>query len=387
MKGLRHLWFLLKYGLLALLVLVLGSSVAFAALAHVQSANGGSSMLPTQRTTHVTPRITHVTPLVYHVTPKTTGTITEYPLPNGNVPQAITNGPNQTLWFSDEGANAIVKFTPKSDKFSAYRIPTSNADVEGITKGPDGNIWFTEYGGNNIGKLTPTGTFTEYPIPTSFCSPYGIVAGLDGNLWFVEQSANQIGRITTSGVNTEYHLPGSISYSPIDITNGPKGTNKLWFTLQYYPSSRNAQIGSSNTIDQIGSINSSTDIIHYYADSMPGSQPSGITDGIGGTQVYTDNSDGDIGVVSYSDGYHINEYPTPTPNSNPYWIAEGAGGNDWFTETSANAIGEFNAKTQAFQEFPIPSANAYPWGITAGAFNAMWFVESGTNELAEIATI
>ena len=76
-----------------------------------------------------------------------------------------------------------------------FAIPTHDSSPEAITAGPDGSLWFTEYSADQIGRLTPSGTFTEFPIATVSSGPDTITAGADGNLWFAEGTANKIGRL------------------------------------------------------------------------------------------------------------------------------------------------------------------------------------------------
>jgi len=82
------------------------------------------------------------------------GTITEFAIPSGGKPYAITAGPDGNLWFTEPGAfNAIGRSTP-SGGISEYPIPTPNTDVAGITTGPDGNIWFAEEFVGKIGRFS-----------------------------------------------------------------------------------------------------------------------------------------------------------------------------------------------------------------------------------------
>src|SRR5438094_757041 len=112
--------------------------------------------------------------------------ITEFIVPtSGSQPRGITVGPDENLWFVEQGADKIAKMTT-AGSFTEYPVPTAGSKPVGIVAGPNGNLWFTEAKGNKIGKLTTAGKFTEYPIPTPNGEPVGIVAGPDGNLWFTE---------------------------------------------------------------------------------------------------------------------------------------------------------------------------------------------------------
>src|SRR5687767_3030047 len=104
---------------------------------------------------------------------------------------------------------------------TVYLLPTPPfPGNQAITQGPDGNLWFTERLGNKIGRITPDGTITEFPVPTAFSEPWEIAAGPDGNLWFTEQFGHKIGRITPEGEITEFPLPriDNNDQNPVGIT-------------------------------------------------------------------------------------------------------------------------------------------------------------------------
>ncbi len=80
--------------------------------------------------------------------------------------------------------------------FSEFFISTPGAAPADITQGPGETLWFTEELGNKIGQITAGGDFTEYVLPTRAAFPLGITLGPDGALWFTE-IIGKIGRITT----------------------------------------------------------------------------------------------------------------------------------------------------------------------------------------------
>jgi streptogramin lyase len=85
--------------------------------------------------------------------PSPLGILHEYPLPSpGRTPAAITSGPDDALWFTEPGGNAIGRITP-TGQISEFPLPTANSQPGAITTGPDGALWFTEYSGNRIGRI------------------------------------------------------------------------------------------------------------------------------------------------------------------------------------------------------------------------------------------
>jgi streptogramin lyase len=164
----------------------------------------------------------------------TSGTVTEYSLPEGRGTSAVGIGPDGNVWFTTQTANsagnpiaAYLGEITTQGVVTEYPIPLGT-DIQSLVTGPDGNLWFASGATDQIGKYTPsTGTITTYPVPTANANPVNITTGPDGNLWFTEEGANQVGEITTSGAVTEYPVPTPSSGAAY-ITAGPDGN--MWFT-------------------------------------------------------------------------------------------------------------------------------------------------------------
>jgi virginiamycin B lyase len=145
----------------------------------------------------------------------------EYPVANNSEPWEITTGPDGNLWFTEHQGNAIGRITT-TGTLTEFPLPNPNSFPTGITAGPDGNLWFAEQIGNRVGRITPGGTITEFPN-TMGSDVSDITAGPDGNLWFGDPVAGLMGRITTSGSITYFPAPANPSY----VTAGPDGN--IWF--------------------------------------------------------------------------------------------------------------------------------------------------------------
>jgi RHS repeat-associated protein len=89
----------------------------------------------------------------------------------------MTAGPEGNLWFTDYGTSKIGKITT-GGVITEYELP-KGSEPEAITVGSDKNLWFTDHGTNKVGKLNPNlteegeakspgpGTTIEYHIPLS----------------------------------------------------------------------------------------------------------------------------------------------------------------------------------------------------------------------------
>jgi virginiamycin B lyase len=282
--------------------------------------------------------------------------ITEFGLPPGSAPHAITAGPDGALWFTEINGNKIVRITTAGD-ITEFPLPTADSQPSAITAGPDGALWFTEYNGYKIGRITTAGVITEFPLPTADSRPNDITSGPDGALWFTESrsylSDNRIGRITTAGTITEFHLP--IDNNPSNITAGPD--EALWF------------IGYGN---KIGRFTTSGALSEFLVPTPRGSYASRITAGPDGALWFTHGNE--VGRITTAGG--ITEFAIPTAYSNPYHITAGPDGALWFTELDGNKIGRITT-AGGITEFPLPTAYSRPSNITVGPDGALWFILRG----------
>jgi virginiamycin B lyase len=245
------------------------------------------------------------------------GAVTLYSSYPAFEPLSITTGPDGALWFTASGA--IGRITT-SGVVTTYALPCCISGLD-ITSGPDGALWFTTGYGDEIGKITTSGTVTLYG-PISNAVPTGIVAGPDGALWFTEQNDNNIGRITTEGKITEYPLLGNGFASPQSIVRGSDGA--LWFT----------EPGTNS----VGRITTRGAITQYLlpATSVPVTL-GGIASGPDGSLWVTEEATNQLLRVTTTGV--ITAYSVPTPNAGAGPITTGPDGSLWFIEGNVSAIG------------------------------------------------
>jgi uncharacterized protein (TIGR03437 family) len=140
----------------------------------------------------------------------TAGVFTAYPISTTvNIGSyGITTGPDGAIWFADSGGTYVGSPPGKigrittSGTITEYPLPQAGDLPYAIAAGPDGALWFTDYLGQ-IGRITTSGTVTsEVPTPTNTAGGYlgfgpdSIAAGPDGAMWFIEVGG-KIGRIPT----------------------------------------------------------------------------------------------------------------------------------------------------------------------------------------------
>ncbi len=172
-------------------------------------------------------------PKVGYVTPA--GLVTSFTLPEHEAGYgSIVEGHEGDAWFTEYLSGRIARMTP-SGELSEFPLPAGSRPVA-ITVAADGNFWFTEPESGRIGRITPAGAIKVYRLPSGV-RPRMVAAGADGRIWFTEQSpaggptfggiAGHLGRITPAGRFTRIELPNAES-TPEDVIAGSEGN--VWYS-------------------------------------------------------------------------------------------------------------------------------------------------------------
>ena len=213
----------------------------------------------------------------------TTGAaVTEYPMPAGSAPDAITAGRDGNIWAGGQGGEILRIST--SGLFTPY--PIAGAHIGGMAVGADGNVWFTDYGNDAVGKITPSGSITEYPAPAG-AMPKEIAEGSDGNLWVTDENGSIL-RVSIFGTVTKFAKGITAGGHPQSIVAAPD--SNLYFTEPFFSAGTNDRIGKvtlAGAITELGSL-------------APNSFPNQIALGVDGNLYFTEFDTGNIGRVIIS---------------------------------------------------------------------------------------
>lgn len=166
----------------------------------------------------------------------TSGSVKHFRLEgNGAELKGIVTGPDRNLWVTQytlgsSFSNHVFRVTT-SGSSTAYNVGNG---PDFICVGPDNALWFTETGANALGRLTTAGSYSQFPSKYQYAEPSGIASGPDDALWFTDFSGhNGIGRMTTTGSVEHYRVPGPLPEIE-EITSGSDG--EMWFTSFLGPS-------------------------------------------------------------------------------------------------------------------------------------------------------
>lgn len=292
----------------------------------------------------------------------------------------LVKGADGNLW-------GIVNYAPArlNGDGSITRFPLANGNyAQAIAAGPDGALWFTEpYHGlvagapagsvrEAIGRITTTGTITESLLPSNAAKPDQIAVGPDGAMWFtlndfgVGSAAPMIGRIPIGlGTVTEYAVPNTATL-PHSITTGPDGN--LWFTAQGIAKGAGPTVNSG--LNYIGRVNAAGAVTMFPLPPQTENQKAGfvlggITPGPDGNIWFTEPKSGQIARINPSGT--VTEFPVPTKTSAPNDITLGRDGALWFTELLGNQIGRYQPgpDLQLSASAPVAVLNSGFSGVVA----------------------
>ena len=68
-------------------------------------------------------------------------------------PYAVAADAAGAVWYSDTGANQVVRFDPKTENFQAFGMPSANSQVHFMMRDSRGRIWLTLSGVNKIAVI------------------------------------------------------------------------------------------------------------------------------------------------------------------------------------------------------------------------------------------
>src|SRR5438132_1324162 len=122
--------------------------------------------------------------------------IAEYPLPDGARPRRLAVAPDGSIFYSDYARGQLGRFNPASRKVEEWPSPGgAGAKPYGIAVTPDGTVWFSESGiePNTLVRFDPrTKKFSSTPIPSGGGVVRNMVATSDGKVYLAESGVNKV---------------------------------------------------------------------------------------------------------------------------------------------------------------------------------------------------
>jgi len=254
------------------------------------------------------------------------GKVEEVALGDGSAPHGVIIGPDDAVWITDSGLNAIVRFDPRGRTVRSWFLPkeADDANLNTLTFDLRGRVWFTGQRGF-YGRLEPaTGVMKVWKAPRGV-GPYGITTTPAGEVYYASLAGNHIARINLDSGAVTLIEPPTARQGARRIWSDSKG--KLW--VSYW-----------NT-GQVGRYDPATRAWREW--KLPGK-----------AQAYA------------------------------VWVDEQD--KVWLTDFGSNALIRFDPASETFKSFPSDRQGAQVRQL-AGRVQEVWGAESGNDRLVRVSTI
>lgn len=253
------------------------------------------------------------------------GKVEEIPLGENSAPHGVIIGPDNAVWVTDSGLNAIVRFDPGNRSVRTWALPTEAADanLNTLTFDQRGRVWFTGQSGF-YGRLEPaTGMMKVWKAPRGV-GPYGITTTPAGEVYYASLAGNHIAHINLATGAATVIEPPTARQGARRIWSDSKG--RLW--VSYW-----------NT-GQVGRYDPATRKWREW--KLPGKAQA--------YAVWVDDQD-----------------------------------KVWLTDFESNALVRFDPVSETFKSFPSDRQGARVRQL-AGRAGEVWGAESGNDRLVKIPT-
>ena len=295
--------------------------------------------------------------------------IHEWDVPTkGAHPHDPAVGNDGALWFTEQMANKIGRFDPKTQTFKEYPVKGKNAGPHGLVSDRDGNIWFTANFGGYIGKLDPrSGEVTQYKMPDDKADdPHTAVFDAQGTLWFTVQGGNRVGRLNPTTGKVELKTVPTENALPYGLAVNSKG-------IPFF-----CQLGTN----KLAQVDPGSMAIKEY--SLPESaRPRRLAIASDDQVYFTDYKSGNLGRLNPATGA-VKMWASPGgAEANPYGITMTRDGSVWYSESGVkpNTIIKFDPATEKFYRAAIPSGGGVVRNMAATSDGRVYIACSGVDKI------
>ena len=131
-----------------------------------------------------------------------TATVTVVPLAHTGAIFSMAMAPDGRLWFTELQQGLLGMLDTRTRKVAELPIPSTLGPVSSlyaVTVAHNGDVWFASSGANALVRYVPrTKAFTFFQLPTAQSIPYGLALDGKGHLWFTADAAptNYVGMLS-----------------------------------------------------------------------------------------------------------------------------------------------------------------------------------------------
>jgi virginiamycin B lyase len=252
------------------------------------------------------------------------GSIHSVNLGPGAAPHGVVRGPDNAMWVTEGGQNAIARVDQRDHRVQLWKLPEqfANANLNTGVFDRRGTYWFTGQNGV-IGRFVPATEKLDVWAAPRGRGPYGITLTPQGTVWYVSLAGNHLANIDIDTAQVRIVEPPTPNQGARRVWSDSQG--RLWISEW-----NSGNVSMHDPRD--GS---------WKAWRLPGERPRAYS-------VWVDPSD-----------------------------------KVWLTDFPGNAIVRFDPANESFLAFPSDRANANVRQMDGVAGEA-WGGESGTDRMVRI---
>jgi virginiamycin B lyase len=274
----------------------------------------------------------------------------EYPMPvPQDMPIAIAAGPDGTVWFSLDGADAVGRV--RDGRLERLAKPGKTLEPLGLAVAPDGSAWYTDIAAHAVSRMTPSGEVTSFPLGTPIVRLGRLAVAPDGAAWFAEPISRSISRLKDGELTR--HLFQSPLGGPYGVAAAADGT--VWATLQ--AANQLLRIAPDGTISA-------------FNVPRPGAVPTDIAVAPDGAVWFVEFRGNSIG--RFKDGEFVS-FTIAQENAGLTGIAVAEDGAVWFGMLRAGSLGRL--RDERLETFELPRDGARPYSIAVDRAGNVWYAD------------
>ncbi len=246
-----------------------------------------------------------------------------------------------------------------------YDVPKGSHPHD-VAPAPDGTVWYTAQSQGSLGRLNPQSGKAEQIGLGDRSSPHGVIVGPDGAAWVTDSGLNAVVRVdpATKAVST-YPLPENRRSANLNTaTFDKKGI--LWFTGQ-------------NGI--YGRLDPKTGRIDVF-DAPGGRGPYGIATAPGGEIYYASLAGSHIARIDTETGKAVVIDP-PTPKQGARRVWPDSRGRIWVSEWNSGQVSVFDPGGNAWRSWKLPGGSPRAYAIYVDENDLVWLTDFGANAIVQ----
>jgi virginiamycin B lyase len=267
-----------------------------------------------------------------------------------DTPTAVAVGPDDTVWFTIDFANAIGRI--RDGKIERLTEPGTNLEPVGLTVAADGAAWYTDAAARQIQRISPGGEINSFALDTPIVKLGKIAAAADGSLWFAEATAYSITRLRNGKLKR--HVVDSIRAEPYGVAVAPDGT--IWATLR-----------AGNQLLRI----TPDGAMKAFDIPTRGSSPTDVAVDSQGAVWFLEFRGNKVG--RYAAG-RFEEFPVGEgPTAGLTGLAVTADGTVWFAMLRQGSLGRL--RDGRIERFRLPRESARPYSVAIDGEGNVWYAD------------